>query len=157
MQSRSCAALWTPPRSINASHVFAQQLNRTRDEPGVSRKVWSAIVFGFELEMLRLHLATLSDAVDGFLVTEADTCFQTAKTKPLVLTDALSQNALPSAVAAKTFVRERPGEFPASWFEHLHTCAAGTPRQNCTREARTRWARTVPGLRPRRRGKNVGK
>ena len=27
----------------------------------------------------------------------------------------------------------------------------------CTREARTRWARTVPGLRPRRRGKNVGK
>ena len=52
---------------------------------------------------------------------------------------------------------ERPGEFPASWFEHLHTCAAGTPRQNCTREARTRWARTVPGLRPRRRGKNVGK
>ena len=431
MQTRSCAALWTPPRSINASHVFARQLNRTRDEPGVSRKVWSAIVFGFELEMLRLHLATLSDAVDGFLVTEADTCFQTAKTKPLVLTDALSQNALPSAVAAKTFVRvvryadaeqflktrppeefrkggrasgyslaplkapsesrrystrffqayqrysllellaahaaaddlvfvadvdeiadpqfvarvrscapfprsmgardigmvvlradehkfgahcytgpvwydgprlysvgwlfakraagmsvkefdayrtlrthgfpgatrsagwhltswgsrdelvrkittfgaanrfdtkrvgadaldpqridacvaacadllydrgwkstpchkaddesrmltyrarlsgwqralpkdlrqkwayasefgrslpppliERPGEFPASWFEHLHTCAAGTPRQNCTREARTRWARTVPGLRPRRRGKNVGK
>ena len=105
MQSRSCAALWTPPRSINASHVFARQLNRTRDEPGVSRKVWSAIVFGFELEMLRLHLATLADAVDGFLVTEADTCFQTAKTKPLVLTDALSQNALPSAVAAKTFVR----------------------------------------------------
>ena len=431
MQTRSCAALWTPPRSINASHVFARQLNRTRDEPGVSRKVWSAIVFGFELEMLRLHLATLADAVDGFLVTEADTCFQTAKSKPLVLTDALSQNALPSAVAAKTFVRvvryadaeqflktrppeefrkggrasgfslaplkapsesrrystrffqayqrysllellaahaaaddlvfvadvdeiadpqfvararscapfpcldgrarhrngrvarrraqvrrallhrtrlvrraaavlrrlagrearggmsvkefdayrtlrthgfpgatrsagwhltswgsrdelvrkittfgaanrfdtkrvgadaldpqridacvaacadllydrgwkstpchkaddesrmltyrarlsgwqralpkdlrqkwayasefgrslpppliERPGEFPASWFEHLHTCAAGTPRQNCTREARTRWARTVPGLRPRRRGKNVGK
>lgn len=91
MQSRSCAALWTPPRSINASLVFARQLNRTRDEPGVSRKVWSAIVFGFELEML------------------------------------------------------------------LHTCAAGTPRQNCTHEARTRWARTVPGLRPRRRGKNVGK
>ena len=76
-----------------------------RDEPGVSRKVWSAIVFGFELEMLRLHLATLADAVDGFLVTEADTCFQTAKSKPLVLTDALSQNALPAAVAAKTFVR----------------------------------------------------
>ena len=69
MQSRSCAALWTPPRSINASLVFARQLNRTRDEPGVSRKVWSAIVFGFELEMLRLHLATLADAVDGFLVT----------------------------------------------------------------------------------------
>ena len=184
MQSRSCAALWTPPRSINASLVFARQLNRTRDEPGVSRKVWSAIVFGFELEMLRLHLATLADAVDGFLVTEADTCFQTAKSKPLVLTDAISQNALPAAVAAKTFVRvvryadaeqflktrasefgrslpppliERPGEFPASWFEHLHTCAAGTPRPNCTREARTRWARTVPGLRPRRRGKNVGK
>ena len=51
MQTRSCAALWTPPRSINASHVFARQLNRTRDEPGVSRKVWSAIVFGFELEI----------------------------------------------------------------------------------------------------------
>ena len=110
MQSRSCAALWTPPRSINASLVFARQLNRTRDEPGVSRKVWSAIVFGFELEMLR--------------------------PPPLI---------------------ERPGEFPASWFGHLHTCAAGTPRPNCTREARTRWARTVPGLRPRRRGKNVGK
>ena len=74
MQSRSCAALWTPPRSINASLVFARQLNRTRDEPAVSRrKVWSAIVFGFELEMLRLHMATLADAVDGFLVTEA-TC-----------------------------------------------------------------------------------
>ena len=66
MQSRSCAALWTPPRSINASLVFARQLNRTLP---VSRKVWSAIVFGFELEMLRLHLATLADAVDGFLVT----------------------------------------------------------------------------------------
>ena len=103
MQSRSCAALWTPPRSINASLAFARQLNRTRDEPGVSRKVWSAIVFGFELEMLRLHLGTPA-TLDDF-VTEADTCFQTAKSKPLVLTDALSQNALPAAVAAKTFVR----------------------------------------------------
>ena len=63
MQSRSCAALWTPPRSINASRVFEHQLNRTLP---VSRKVWSAIVFGFELEMLRLHLAALADAVDGF-------------------------------------------------------------------------------------------
>ena len=103
MQTRSCAALWTPPRSINASHVFERQLNRT--QPDVGRKVWSAIVFGFELEMLRLHQATLADAVDGFLVTEADTCFQTASSKPLVLSDALSRGALPAAVAAKTFVR----------------------------------------------------
>ena len=62
MQSRSCAALWTLPRSINASLLFERQLNRTRDEPGVSRKVWSAIVFGFELEMLHRGWSTCTRA-----------------------------------------------------------------------------------------------
>ena len=59
------------------------------------RRVWDMIVFGFELQMLqcaaalwthaingsphairRLHLETLHEVVQGFLVSEASICFQ---------------------------------------------------------------------------------
>ena len=58
------------------------------------RQIWDAIVFGFELPMLQLHMRTLFSSVAGFLVTESDSCFQTRTPKQPVLTEALRNGTL---------------------------------------------------------------
>lgn len=55
--------------------------------------------------MLLLHMRTLEAVVDGFLVTESETCFQTQQTKPLYLTEALARGAFPRSLAAMTQVK----------------------------------------------------
>ena len=55
--------------------------------------------------MLLLHMRTLEMVVDGFLVTESTSCFQTAKEKPAVLTDALAAHSFPASLAAMTAVK----------------------------------------------------
>lgn len=90
------------PRKARYLQAMAQAAQRPKP---TKRKVWDGIVFGFELPMLQLHMQTLFSTVAGFLVTEADSCFQTRKSKRPVLTDALTNGSLPEFMATKTHVR----------------------------------------------------
>jgi hypothetical protein len=90
--------------SHNQTYHLALASAATRSAPR-TRRIWDAIVFGFELPMLRLHMRTLFSSVAGFLVTEADGCFQTRQSKRPVLTDALTNGTLPDFMVNKTHVR----------------------------------------------------
>ena len=91
-------------RPRTPSPAFNQTLHSMRPLPEPVR-VWSMITFGFELQMLLLHMRTLADVVDGFIVSESLHSFQTRHKKPLVLTEALRNGSIPAALAGKTSVR----------------------------------------------------
>lgn len=78
-------------------------------------KIWDCIPFGFELEMLWLHMKTLEAHVTGFIVTESETTHTTDARKRLLLTEAIANKTLPKALAGTRivvrvvdFVRDRP-------------------------------------------------
>ena len=105
----NCSAfdsLLSLPKTPTGAAKYASELRLARDENRkIKRKVYDCILFGFEMDMLRLHMRTLEHVVDGFLVTESTTCFQTAKSKPAHLSDALAAGTWPAALAAKTAVK----------------------------------------------------
>jgi hypothetical protein len=94
-----------PPESPREAAHFVNQSTITGAERPIRRRVWDMIVFGFELDMLRLHMLTLDASVDGFLVSEATVCFQTRTTKPALLTEAIAAGTLPAALARKAAVK----------------------------------------------------
>jgi len=69
-----------------------------------SRGIWDLVVFGFEIEMLRLHMHTLHPVVAGFLVSESSVRFQTMLSKPALLSDGIRGGELPSYMHDKTRV-----------------------------------------------------
>lgn len=84
---------------------FTAALHSAALHPPKKRVVWDAIVFGFEMPMLRLHMATLFASVGGFFVIEATSCFQTRTPKPAVFSDAAAQGSLPLFMTLKTRAR----------------------------------------------------
>jgi len=66
--------------------------------PEHAARAWVLIPFGFDLEMLVLHMLILAPAVAGFFVTEATTTFQ-GTPKPLLLREHLA--TLPPSVRPK--------------------------------------------------------
>ena len=95
----------TPPKLQSKRARFADAVHNSTAEVQPARSVWDLIVFGFELEMLKLHMRVLHPVVAGFLVTEASIRFQTAKSKPTLLSDGLSAGTLPPYMREKTAVR----------------------------------------------------
>ena len=63
------------------------------------------ITFGFELEMLTLHMRVMQPEVAGFLVAEATSTFQAVnqgdltRSKPAVLSEALGNGTFPLDLA----------------------------------------------------------
>jgi hypothetical protein len=78
---------------------------------GGLRRVFELITFGFELEMLTLHMRILQPEVAGFLVAEATSTYQAvnqgdlAPSKPAVLSAALANGTFPAELAAAVRVR----------------------------------------------------
>jgi hypothetical protein len=106
-ETLNCTALHgmlTPPANPRARQRFRRAVALNRAQQPV-RKIWDCILFGFEMPLLLLHMQTLEAVVDGFLVTESTTCFQTSKAKPAVLSNALAAGSLPVALAKMTTVR----------------------------------------------------
>lgn len=67
--------------------------------PSVSTpRVWDCIPFGYELDMLWLHLRTVQSAVHRFLITESATTHTTKRTKPLALSNAIANMSVPATV-----------------------------------------------------------
>jgi hypothetical protein len=95
----------TASHGSSARAAFVRQTELAR-QSATRRRVWDCIVFGFELPMLLLHMRTLEAVVDGFLVTESTTCFQTAMEKPSVLATALANGSFPAPLAAMTTVKQ---------------------------------------------------
>ena len=103
----SCAAfdaLVKPPAAAGARKAYERDRSLARAAP-MRRRIFDLILFGHEMDMLRLHMRTLEQVVDAFLVAEASTCFQTATKKRPLLSDALASGAWPTALAAKTVVK----------------------------------------------------
>ena len=110
MRSAACAAFFKEhvkaPHMANRKERFHLALASAAARPNPRpRRVWDAIVFGFELPMLRLHMDTLFSSVAGFLVIEADGCFQTKQDKRPVLSDAIANKTAPLFMVTKTHVR----------------------------------------------------
>jgi hypothetical protein len=97
--------LHPPARRELHARFFNQTIRASASPPAQPRRVWDAIVFGFELPMLRLHMKTLDALVDGFLVTESTICFQTRKRKEAHLTKALASGQIAPHLARRTFVK----------------------------------------------------
>ena len=98
--------LLVPPKHTEAAKAFANMTALAAVQRPILRRVWNMVVFGFEMDMLRLHMQTLDGAVDGFLVTESTLCFQTRKEKQALLSRALAHgNVLPAHIARKTHVK----------------------------------------------------
>ena len=55
------------------------------------RRIWSLIVFGFELNMLKLHMKTIDPYVHEFIVAESTLRFQTNKRKPALLSQNIQE------------------------------------------------------------------
>ena len=83
-----------PPTMGSRKARFYDALATATTRPVRVRRVWAAIVFGFELPMLRLHMETLFSSVAGFLVTEADRC-ASRLSRP---NSALPNSVLPNSV-----------------------------------------------------------
>lgn len=71
------------------------------ERPLVQRRLWLMIPFGADWEMLLLHMVTLSNVTDGFIVSEARRAFM-LKRKPAMLSEALQGGTLSQDLAAKT-------------------------------------------------------
>ena len=100
-------------RELASSHPRWSAAFRAVDlhRPRTPRRVWSLIVFGFEIPMLVLHMRILQPVVAGFLVSEGTTTYHTvnrghheAKDKPAVLTEAMANGTFPADLAAITRV-----------------------------------------------------
>ena len=83
------------------------------------------IVFGHELAMLLLHMRSLHAAVDGFLVTESTTCFQTRRSKPAHLSEAMRARTVPEDLRAITHVKVVHLWEAVSVHHHRHRHRAG--------------------------------
>ena len=88
-------------RFTNASRSAALEVARNTQP---ERRIFSMIVMGYELPMLMLHFQSLKEVVHKFLVSEARLCFQTRKSKPAVLTDALAAGLVPQEIGNRTAV-----------------------------------------------------
>ena len=88
-------------RFQNASRSAALEVAQNMQP---ERRIFSMIVMGFELPMLMLHFQSLREVVHKFLVSEARVCFQTRKSKPAVLTDALAAGLVPQEIGNRTAV-----------------------------------------------------
>lgn len=102
----SCSAfdsLLVQPTSSTGKSVFARETQLARQST-FQRRVFDCILFGFELDLLQLHMRTLDSVVDSFLVTESTMCFQTATSKRAVLSETLRNGTWPPALARKTSV-----------------------------------------------------
>ena len=75
----------------------------TRGTYSIARKIYSLIVFGYEIDMLRLHMITIDSYVTEFLVSESPFRFQTHKRKPSILST--NMTLLPLSIRKKTFVQ----------------------------------------------------
>lgn len=92
--------------------VYAHIRDKRDAKPAASapRRVWSMIVFGYELQMLELHMRVLQPVVSGFFVAESTTTFahvnlmRLAPNKPAVLSEAIANKTFPSDLAAITHV-----------------------------------------------------
>ena len=77
----------------------------------VRRRVFALITFGYELEMLTLHMRVLQPEVTRFLVAEATSTYDAinqgrlAPNKPAVLTEAIGQRTFPPDLAELVTVR----------------------------------------------------
>ena len=133
-----CAALFPSdqiilPRLPSAKNLW---LNQSLDwgtrapRPG-ARRLWLMLSVGSDFEMLRLHLLTLADVVDGFLVTESRDTFTRHAKKPALLTDALAAgDVFPPALARKIHVRVVDLEHAAT-YGHCSGRPVGYPRTSC--------------------------
>ena len=66
----------------------------------MARRAWVLIPFGFELSMLRLHIETLHQIVDGFIVVESKTDIASGAPKPAHLSEALRSRTFPRKLAS---------------------------------------------------------
>jgi len=108
----SCAAAL---RRVSFGPRSSRFVNHTRDQhpivpdsPTKHRRIWDCIPFGFELDMLWLHLQTLGEVVDRFVIAESSTTHTARSAKPLVLTSLLANGSVPKAwqsLATKMTVR----------------------------------------------------
>lgn len=69
------------------------------------RPVWSLILFGFETTMLKLHLNTLQNSVDQFIVHESNITFQNTP-KSLYLRRAIQTREFSTSILSKLNVLE---------------------------------------------------
>ena len=88
----------TPPASLDALAAF-QHARRSAGSSGTAR-VYSLILFGFELRMLELHMRMLAPQVEKFLVAESTLTFQFGE-KPAHLTEALRRGSIAPELAQK--------------------------------------------------------
>eukprot|EP00965_Chrysotila_dentata_P085020 2806780-Pleurochrysis_carterae.AAC.1 len=97
----------SPPAFKLRAKNFMRFRNRTLAKPEFQpeRRVWDLIIFGYELEILQLHMRVLHPHVAGFLVSEASIEHQINRSKPTILSDALANEAtLPQYMRDKTTV-----------------------------------------------------
>jgi len=79
--------------------------NSSHSTPPPGRRIFEMITFGFELEMLTLHMRVMQPEVAGFLVAEATSTFQAVnqadltRSKPAVLSEALGNGTFPLDLA----------------------------------------------------------
>ena len=79
--------------------------NSSHSTPPPGRRIFEMITFGFELEMLTLHMRVMQPEVAGFLVAEATSTFQAVnqgdltRSKPAVLSEALRNGTFPLDLA----------------------------------------------------------
>jgi len=66
-------------------------------------RIFSLIVFGFELDMLRLHMNTLQPVVHKFLVSESTLRFQTNSKKDAILSDNIHN--FPKSIQEMTYIK----------------------------------------------------
>ena len=88
----------TPPASLDALAAF-QHARRSAGSSGTAR-VYSLILFGFELRMLELHMRVLAPQVEKFLVAESTLTFQFGE-KPAHLSEALRRGSIAPELAQK--------------------------------------------------------
>mmetsp|Transcript_44222 Transcript_44222/g.96481 ORF Transcript_44222/g.96481 Transcript_44222/m.96481 type:complete len:410 (-) Transcript_44222:456-1685(-) len=97
----------SPPRVPHTAALFKQAVDKASkhsfSQP--QRRVWDLIIFGYELDILQLHMQVLYPHVAGFLVSEASIEHQINRSKPTILSDALAHDAtLPNYMRDKTTV-----------------------------------------------------
>lgn len=101
----------TPPASLDALAAF-QHARRSAGSSGPAR-IYSLILFGFELRMLELHMRVIAPHVEKFLVAESTLTFQFGE-KPAHLTEALRRGSIAPELAQKLRVDVvSPGELRA--------------------------------------------
>ena len=93
------------PTIAHKAENFSAALHTAALHPPKKRVVWDAIVFGFEMPMLRLHMSTLFASVGGFFVLESTSCFQTRTPKPAVFSEAVASGSLPPVMVLKSHAR----------------------------------------------------